>query len=161
VNPIGSFVRIQLAPDCPADPGWRNPLTDPQELFNKSYERTVAVNPGRFFERFYQFFFAADPRVAELFGDASMERQKEVLEISMGYVIDYAVSKRSTLYVGRLAQRHGPEEIGVPSELFDTWLECLLDAVREQDPGFDPDVESAWRTIMEPCITFMKSHCQR
>jgi len=38
------------------------------------------------------------------------------------------------------------------------WLDCLIQAVKESDPDFTHEIESAWREKMLPGIQVMKSH---
>jgi hypothetical protein len=41
--------------------------------------------------------------------------------------------------------------------LYDQWLECLIQAVRECDPVFCEEVEQAWRRAMRVGIEFLRS----
>ena len=48
-------------------------------------------------------------------------------------------------------------ELDIKPELYDLWLDRLVQAVREFDPKFDPEIETAWRRVLRPGIEFMKS----
>jgi len=41
--------------------------------------------------------------------------------------------------------------------MYDTWLNCLIQAVREFDRRFNLDVETAWRAVMGPWVEMMKA----
>jgi hemoglobin-like flavoprotein len=57
----------------------------------------------------------------------------------------------------QLAQRHSRAELDIKPELYDLWLDRLLQTVREVDPKFDAPIEAAWRRVLQPGIDFMKS----
>ena len=61
------------------------------------------------------------------------------------------------VHLERLARRHGRTDLDIKPELYDPWLERLMQAVRECDPMFDPETETAWRRVLQPGIEFMKS----
>jgi hemoglobin-like flavoprotein len=62
-----------------------------------------------------------------------------------------------TVHLERLAKRHSKAELDIKPELYDLWLDRLVQAVREFDPMFDPEIEAAWRRALRPGIEFMKS----
>jgi hemoglobin-like flavoprotein len=62
-----------------------------------------------------------------------------------------------TAHLERLAKLHGRAELDITPELYDLWLDRLVQAVSEFDPMFDPEVETAWRRVLQPGIEFMKS----
>jgi hypothetical protein len=41
--------------------------------------------------------------------------------------------------------------------LYDVWLECLIEAVKEFDPQYSDEIESLWREAMAFGIEFMQS----
>ena len=38
----------------------------------------------------------------------------------------------------------------IRADLFELWLDCLVQTARELDPAFDPIVETAWRVTFAP-----------
>jgi hypothetical protein len=44
-----------------------------------------------------------------------------------------------------------------PARTYDLWLTCLLQTVQACDRRFAPDIERAWRRMLQPGIAFMKS----
>ena len=48
--------------------------------------------------------------------------------------------------------------IPAPAEqVYDAWLDCLVEAARRHDPQFTPDVEEAWRQTLSIGIEDMRS----
>ena len=62
-----------------------------------------------------------------------------------------------TVHLQRLAKLHSRAELDIKPELYDLWLDRLVQAVKEFDPMFDPETETAWRRMLQPGIEFMKS----
>lgn len=139
-------------------------IAEEAALYNDSLERCTAQ--PRFLHRFYDIFCRSSPEVAEKFVNTDFSILTEKLHTSL-----FAMLK-SSLYVmllptwseapksphlERLAWFHGREGRDIPPELYDLWLESLIQAVREFDPHFDERTEWAWRSMMKPGIEFMKS----
>ena len=82
-----------------------------------------------------------------------MERQKRALAASL-YVIVMALEggDTATMYLDQVARRHGREDLDIRPELYDDWLECLVQAVREYDPQYNTVVEQLWRGVMQEAI---------
>lgn len=133
-------------------------MSDYQELFNDSYERTVQSDPDAFFDRFYEIFLAANPRVAVAFAKTNMARQREMLMDSMAYVIDFSITMVPSEYLSKVARRHGKKDLNIEPYLYDIWIESLLTTLRERDKEFLPETETSWRVLLAPGIAFMKSN---
>jgi hemoglobin-like flavoprotein len=61
------------------------------------------------------------------------------------------------VHLKRIARRHSRAELAIRPELYDLWLECLIQAAREYDRSFSGETERAWRNVMKRGIEFMKS----
>lgn len=62
------------------------------------------------------------------------------------------------LYLEYVAKRHDRHNLNIDPELYDFWLEALIDTAREFDDEFNAEVEQAWRTVMRYGIDYMISH---
>ena len=129
-------------------------MIDYEQLFNDSFER-VRARGDRFYARFYELFLSADPRVAQRFAHTDMAAQRQMLHESLAYVVAFSAKKQAGTYLQSVAHRHGDADLAIPRELFELWLECLLQAVGELDPRFNDDVQSAWRVMLAPGLAFM------
>jgi hemoglobin-like flavoprotein len=61
------------------------------------------------------------------------------------------------VHLERLAKLHCRAELDIKPELYDLWLDRLVQAVKEFDPMFNPEIETAWRHVLQSGIEFMKS----
>lgn len=130
---------------------------DYHELFNDSYERAVASDSEEFFSRFYEIFIASDARIPDMFSATDMKQQRRVLMASLMYLIDLAVTNKPGKQLMGIAGRHGIEGMNIPRELYDNWMESLLQTVSECDPRYDKDTEMAWRVLLAPGVAYMKT----
>jgi len=74
-------------------------------------------------------------------------------------MIDFGHSMVASQRIQEVANYHGAQEMDISPRLFDLWMECLIETVRECEPEFDPHVETAWRVCLNPGVVFLKSHC--
>jgi hemoglobin-like flavoprotein len=125
------------------------------ELFNDSLERASGTP---FLERFYELFVSASPEVAEKFAHTDFRRQRRAVTVSLYMMMSAARGHpEGDVHLTRIAQLHSRTALAIRPELYDLWLDCLVQAVREHDRAFSGETERAWRTVMEPGIEFMKS----
>ena len=132
-------------------------MVDYIQEFEQSFARVT--EPGRcdrFLDRFYDEFILADPGIAEKFKDTDLTHQKEMLRESLAEMFDFFLKHKSNPDLVTLARIHGARGHGVPDRFYDTWLDCLVAAVRECDPKATDSVALAWRIVMAPGIEFMK-----
>lgn len=61
------------------------------------------------------------------------------------------------LYLEYIARLHDRHHFNIEPDLYDLWLEALIDTVREFDNEFDAEIERAWRSVMSYGIEYMTS----
>jgi hemoglobin-like flavoprotein len=125
------------------------------ELFNDSIER-CSTRPD-FVSRFYTLFLASSDTVAKKFERTDLRKQARLLKTSLYIMMMASSDSERTVHLERLAKRHSRTELDIKPELYDLWLDRLVQAVRECDPMCDAKTETAWRRVLQPGIDFMKS----
>lgn len=125
------------------------------ELFNDSLERCTCS--PEFLRRFYTLFLASSPTVASKFQHTDLRAQARVLKTSLYIMMLAGGDAERDVHLERLARRHSSSDLDIKPELYDLWLDRLLQAVSEFDPAFDADIEAAWRRVLSPGIEFMRS----
>ena len=130
------------------------------EVFDDSLARCLSKHG--FLDRFYERFLASSDEVREKFRHTDFQRQKQMLEDSLFLMTSVSGAPAEELEeLDRVARRHGRHDLDIGPELYDLWLESLLQAVREYDGHFDRDVERAWRNVLAEGIEFMQSRHER
>lgn len=131
--------------------------TDEQlEQFNDSLNRCTAK--GDFTEKFYARFMTASPAAAEKFRGVDMRKQQRMLRGSLYMMLSAAHGKSDGLeHLDQIARQHSRSDRDIGPELYDVWLDSLIETVRESDPRATPEVEAAWRAVLRAGIEFMKA----
>jgi hemoglobin-like flavoprotein len=137
-----------------------------EKLMASGFVETFRASLGRcmttpnFLHEFYELFIASSPEVREKFRDTEFARQTRVLSDSL-YIMAVAAESRDDSVglkeMDRLAVRHAHSDLDIRPELYDAWLDCLLEAARRHDPEFSSEVEGAWRETLLPGIQHMRS----
>jgi hemoglobin-like flavoprotein len=117
----------------------------------------------RFLDRFYETFLNSSPKVREKFLGTDFVRQKRALQASLHLLLVVARDdgKRPSVYLDELAARHGARQMAIGAELYDLWLDSLLATGREVDPGWTPEVEDAWESVMTVGISYLVTRYHR
>jgi len=125
------------------------------ELFNDSIER-CSLTPD-FLNRFYTLFLASSDTVEKKFEHTDLRIQAKLLKTSLYIIMLASDQSERVAHLEQLAKRHSRAELNIKPELYDLWLDQLVLAVKEFDPVFDRQTETAWRRLLQPGIEFMKS----
>ena len=125
------------------------------ELFNDSIER--CSSRPEFLSRFYTLFVSSSETVARKFEHTDLKKQARMLKISLYIMMLTSGESEHSAQLERLAKRHSRSELDINPELYDLWLEKLLQAVKEADPKFTGSTEAAWRRLLQPGIDYMKA----
>lgn len=129
-----------------------------RDIFVASYQRISEVRKDHFdfYDSFYCRFTASSPEVEAKFKDVDMAAQKKFLRDSLAQMIYFGRKREADDYMLNLAKIHSRSGKNIQPYLYDLWLECLVDTVKDFDPKYNQDVGIAWRVLMAPGITFMK-----
>jgi truncated hemoglobin YjbI len=135
----------------------RNPMTYAElEHFNESFTR--CTSDPRFLERFSALFLASSDEVRHKFTQTDLPKQRRMVQASLHMMMLAATSDSvGTSHFERLAVLHSQRHLDIPPHLYDLWLDCLVQAVRESDPQCTPETESLWRGVMANGMAFMKA----
>ena len=49
----------------------------------------------------------------------------------------------------------GGQDLDIRPGLYDAWLDCLIQSVREYDPDFTDEIEELWRDVMRFGIKYL------
>ena len=126
------------------------------EAFHDSLSRCQASRD--FIARFYDKFVGSHPAVAAKFAGVNMRKQAAVLHASLHMVVLASQNNEAAeLYLSKIAEKHARSRLDIAPELYDFWLESLMETVAESDPHYSAAIERAWRDILASGIAFMRS----
>ncbi len=155
---VSTAIKIFAPNTMPRSEGKAKRVVDNRltPVFSKSFDRCLAHDD--FFDSFYNRFVSSSDEVKAMFANTDMANQKKMLKTSL-YMLMAAPSglEKATSHIDQIAKSHSRSGYGVKPELYDLWLKCLLDTVKDFDVEFEPVIEKAWRQILEHGIAVMKS----
>ena len=127
------------------------------DAFDASLRRCNSTSG--FLDFFYKRFLASSPKVREKFADTDFVRQKRALRASLHFMLLAAQDENEGFpaYMEDLATRHSRKDLGIGAELYDYWLDSLIDTVRVCDPHCTPEIEQAWEQVMMVGINHLLS----
>lgn len=109
-------------------------------------------------QTFYKNFLDADPRIAPFFAQTDMNAQMTVLAKSMSFMLNYPtgdpVAARQFNLLGVTHSRRG---MNIPPDLYASWVEALIKALRQHDNQWSNELEQSWRRQVAPGIEVMKN----
>ena len=109
-------------------------------------------------ETFYDKFVSSDPKIGPYFANTDMTKQKKLLAQSLIHVLNFSAGDPgSRQMIGMLSETHRKGRIGVTPDLYGFWEESLIGALREHDPSWNDQLESQWRSQLQPAIQQMIS----
>jgi hemoglobin-like flavoprotein len=137
---------------------------DLELLFEESYERLVGHGIGitdrgqLFFRRFYEIFSASSDEIALKFANTDIDQQIRMLQKGMFHLISFYLVKNDNDYLKEIARKHDHHHLDIRPELYDLWLDALLQTVAEMDSLFRPETALAWKIVMMPGLLYLKFH---
>ncbi len=127
-------------------------MTEPMSDVMASYYRCRG-HKG-FVDTFYKFFVAKSPEIAAKFSETDFRVQKRMLRESLLEMLCFDRGMKNTEQeIRRLGRRH--RELDITPEMYEQWLDSLCEAVRQHDPEYRPDLDTAWRQAMQKGIALM------
>ena len=132
---------------------------DYEEIFHLSYWRATqhTMKGVAFVDAFYDNFLASSPEIASRFNHTNFDSLKRMLPLSIVHVAKFYPTRTPDVLLRVLAARHSQRDLNVRPELYDTWIDALLETVKAFDPKWDELTGEAWRRVLEPGVAYMKS----
>lgn len=128
------------------------------DVFIASMKRCLAS--PEFLLDFYALFMDSSEEVRQKFANTDIKKQTRVLADSFWAISVAAQGPRTSPTWGdlpRLAARHSHKDLDIRPGLYDTWLDCLIQAVRKHDKLVSDEVEAAWRKTLSLGIEYMRA----
>ncbi len=116
-----------------------------------SYGR--AISKSGFLPRFYDIFLASDRAIARKFVNTDLEKQQELLAMSVNMVILFPQeNKIAKNAVGRIRKSHCREGLNIEPSFYELWKSSLIQAVSEYDVEYTSQIEASWQKVLQIAI---------
>ncbi|MFQ5507989.1 MAG: globin [Leptospirillia bacterium] len=117
-----------------------------------SFKRCLSA--PEFLDCFFEKLLQVIPEVAPLFVDMSELHRNAIVRKGVTTIfMNEAGSPKAADDLARLRRLHGPERMNIRPEMFSAFQRVFLDVVREYDAEHTPELEQAWKEIMERGIS--------
>jgi len=117
---------------------------------------------GGFAQRFLDLLAAGDPALGRMLAAGDPQEQRRVVHRGLQLMVLQAQgAPMAGTALERLAGLAAPggagpnaagNALGVRPDLHPFWVDSLVAAVREFDPGFTPGLEKRWREVVGPAL---------
>jgi len=112
---------------------------------------------AEFLSLFYAKFLAASPEVEQKFEGVDMRRQARMLMGSMRLILLASQGDQGAkAQLENVAAKHSKSQADIQPELYDLWIDTLIETVEEIDPEFTLGVKQAWRDMMNFGVRCLK-----
>jgi hemoglobin-like flavoprotein len=116
-------------------------------LVQQSYGRCCMAEG--FFDDFYTAFVNKSPVIAEKFAHTDMAKQKQLLRQGITYMLMYYKnSKLAGSKISSIAETHARGHFSIAPEMYNLWLETLLETIAAHEPMFDEKLKTSWQNVM-------------
>ena len=82
-----------------------------------------------------------------------------MLKTSFVYLVNIEACNLSLSTIENIGRGYSANGYHISPEVYDCWLDSLIQAVQVFDPLFNEDVDQAWRMFMASGISLMKHYC--
>jgi len=126
------------------------------ENVRDSFKRCESA--GDFADTFYGIFLEKSPEIAELFANTDFKKQRTHLRSSVLLLVSRDINEPKAKHViGSIGTSHSKANLNIRPELYDVWLESLCETVKQMDPEWSAELETGWRTQVQPGIDVITS----
>jgi len=127
---------------------------DSVDIVMQSFGRCCSKE--RFFDDFYEIFFASSEKIRNKFVNTNMEAQKKLLRQGILNLLLYARGMPDDK-LQQLAKSHSKRKMDIAPDLYDFWLDSLITACKMHDDLFTPADEKLWREVLKKGIDIIKA----
>ncbi|MCA9247664.1 MAG: globin [Planctomycetales bacterium] len=126
------------------------------DLVTASYHRCRERDD--FIDTFYNQFLATSREVADKFRGTDFKRQKLMLRESLLSMLLYNLGYEDAQEeLEQLAERHSRREVDIAPNLYDLWLDSLVETISICDLEYTEELGQLWRAAMQPGIDLLIS----
>lgn len=125
-----------------------------KDYFLKSLER--CEEDESFIPSFYKRFLATSDEIKDKFRHTDFEKQNKMLIRSLKLAAGATIGEPKALQELRdRAETHDRHHLNIKPELYDAWLNAVIETAREYDAQWNDNIESIWRSILGHVINHM------
>ena len=125
------------------------------KLVHKSYIRAGGKS---FVTAFYVRLMEASEDIRKKFEHIDMDAQAEILAhaIVMSFLFVDKNQKSAARCLNNVRESHNRHNLDISPELYDVWLECMIETVAVCDPQSTKTLLADWHTVMTVAVEHIR-----
>ncbi len=129
-----------------------------QKKAKRVHQSYIRAGSQKLVSEFYVHLMDANAEIRRRFEKIDMKEQASLLShaIVMSFLFvdkNQQVAKRC---LDSVRETHAQHNLNIAPELYDTWLECLLETVAICDPHVNDELLSDWHDVMSVAINHIR-----
>jgi len=122
---------------------------------HKSYIRAGGKS---FISTFYARLMDTSEDIRKKFEHVDMKAQAEILDhaIVMSFLFADKSHQSATKCINNVRESHNRKNLNIAPELYDTWLECLVETVGICDPHTNKELQADWHIVMSVAVNHIR-----
>ena len=128
------------------------------EAGKRVHESYIRAGGRAFISAFYDRLMDANDEIKAKFERVDMETQTDNLAraIVMSFLFVDQSHQTAARTMEKVRESHSKNNLDIPPQLYDAWLDCLIDTVAELDPQADEELLEDWRSVMQVSINHIR-----
>ncbi len=110
-----------------------------------------------FLELFYDIFISSHPDIKKLFVDINLKKQYGLLKIGLNMALLF-IDGNDIIAKGVLDKiqiSHNRSHLNIKPELYQFWINSLIETIKIKDNKFSDELESKWRQGLQKTVDFI------
>jgi len=130
-----------------------------QEAGKRVHESYLRAGGRDFISAFYARLMQSNDEIREKFEHVNMEAQTDNLAraIVMSFLFAGKNHQTAERTLNLVRESHNRHHLDIRPKLYDIWLNCLIETVREKDPQADEKLLQDWHDVMSASIDHIRN----
>ncbi|MDQ6968728.1 MAG: globin [Mariprofundaceae bacterium] len=129
-----------------------------QKKAKRVHQSYIRSGSQKLIAAFYTRLMDADEEIRKKFETVDMTEQASLLShaIVMSFLFVDKNQQVAKKCIDNVRKTHAQHNLNIAPELYDTWLECLLETVALCDPHANDELLNDWRHVMSVAINHIR-----
>lgn len=129
-----------------------------QEKVKAVHKSYIRAGGQSFVTVFYDRLMESSEDIRKKFEHIDMEAQAKILAhaIVMSFLFVDENHQSATQCLNNIRESHSRRNLDIAPELYDIWLECLVETVGICDPDSNKELLANWHTVMSVAISHIR-----
>ncbi|MES0370710.1 MAG: globin [Mariprofundaceae bacterium] len=125
---------------------------------NRVHESYIRAGGKSFVTAFYVRLMEASEDIQKKFENIDLDAQAEILahSIVMSFLFVDKNQNAAARCLNNVRESHNRHNLDISPELYDVWLECMIETVSVCDPQATEELLADWHTVMSVAVEHVR-----